>query len=152
MTVQRDFFRGRGPTRPHLVRKNGGIARQWLEKNGHMGNPGLTERPIRYIFRKGSEHLMKILNSVKSAVGICATIIMLAACGGGSPNAGPPASSPSLSSVHHVADFLQKEKLLPPSLSPHHHHKKCGKEGQPCTHGCCKGLQCILYGSKYLCA
>jgi hypothetical protein len=51
MTVQRDFFRRRGRRGLHLVRKNGGIARQWLEKNGHRGNPGLTERPIRYIFR-----------------------------------------------------------------------------------------------------
>ncbi len=91
---------------------------------------------------------MRILNSVKCAVGICAAVIMLAACGGGSPNSGPPLGAPSLSSVHRVSDFLQNEKLLPLHK---HHHKKCGHEGQPCTHGCCKGLQCGLYGSKYVC-
>jgi hypothetical protein len=99
----------------------------------------------------GSEHLM-ISNSVKRAVGICATIVMLAACGGGSPNAGPPAGSPSLSSVHQVADFLQNQKLLPPSLSPEHHKKKCAKYLESClTLKCCKGLKCVNDGGYHTC-
>jgi hypothetical protein len=91
---------------------------------------------------------MKALSFVSHGVGICATLLILAACGGASPNAASPAAPPTLTNVHRVSDFLQRQNLLP----PHHHHKKCIEYGGSCvTKPCCKGLECYDHDGYHTC-